>query len=203
MAFSSRITDAVDFFHQKGDLKSAVKVVRDREPEPLRWRNAVGTLTEAASEFHGLERMRVEEPVREIITEISDAELRREVVLDARKFGMDLDRGEFLPSRSVADVMRYCFLANTDINFLKKFVRVAEDLKAPVDTAAVTVIARSIAEYHRKRANHLFLQIPDEEDPEPYRPHHEIMASRAQHEKNESKKWSHVARCLIEDDNGT
>src|SRR5688572_4937626 len=45
MTAGARITDAVSHFRSRGNLKSAVKLVRTRVPERHRWRAAVSALT--------------------------------------------------------------------------------------------------------------------------------------------------------------
>jgi len=41
MYAGSRVTDAVDFYQRRGEVRGAVKVVRVRTPERFRWRSAV------------------------------------------------------------------------------------------------------------------------------------------------------------------
>src|SRR4051812_9048594 len=96
----ARVTDEVIYWRMRGELRRAVRVVRVRKPERLRWRAALATVTEAAAPLRGFDRMVVEEPVREIVLDLDDRILRREAVLDARQHGVDLDRGEVLPVRS-------------------------------------------------------------------------------------------------------
>ena len=85
----ARVTDAVDYHARRGEMRGAVRVVRTRVPERFRWRAAVAEVTGVAGSLRGLERMRVEEPVREIVLDLSDDSLQREVVLDARRRGVD------------------------------------------------------------------------------------------------------------------
>src|SRR5690606_37110265 len=92
MTAGARITDAVAHFARRGNFRSAVKLVRTRAPERLRWRSAVSTLTLDAGRLVGTERMRLEEPIRELVLDLSDAYLQREIVLDARLHRVDLDR---------------------------------------------------------------------------------------------------------------
>ena len=53
MTAGARITDAVNHFARRGNFRSAVKLVRTRPPERLRWRAAVGTLTLDAGRMLG------------------------------------------------------------------------------------------------------------------------------------------------------
>ena len=64
---------------RSGDLKRAVRVVRTRVPERLRWRAAVAGVSEAAAPLRGRERFLIEEPVRELVLDLDDTILRREV----------------------------------------------------------------------------------------------------------------------------
>src|SRR5687768_3181257 len=100
----SRVTDAVEYWRRRGELKGAVSIVRKRLPEHFRWRRAVNVVSQAAGALVGRERMRIEEPVREIVLDLPDEVLRREVVIDARRFGVDLDRGEVLRPRTVGEI---------------------------------------------------------------------------------------------------
>src|SRR5687768_14269646 len=92
----SRVTDAVDYWQRRAELKPAVHIVRTRVPERFRWRKAVANIAQGLSPLRGRDRMRLEEPVRELVIDLEDTALRREVVLDARRVGVDLDRGEVL-----------------------------------------------------------------------------------------------------------
>jgi hypothetical protein len=60
MGAGVRITDEVNFWRRRGDLRRAVRVVRDREPERLRWRSAISSVAETAGELRGIDRLRVE-----------------------------------------------------------------------------------------------------------------------------------------------
>src|SRR5687768_6472645 len=130
MAAGARITDAVGHFRSRGNVKSAIKVLRARQPERLRWRAAVGALTHDAGRLWGGDRMRVEEPIRELVLDLGDGFLQREVVLDARLHRVDLDRGEILPHWSMADLRRLSFLARTDLDLLARYVRLPSEYEA-------------------------------------------------------------------------
>ena len=88
--------------------------------------------------------MRVEEPIRELVLDLGDGFLQREVVLDARLHRVDLDRGEILPRWSMGDLRRLSFLARTDLELLARYVRLPSEYEAPIDTAAV-VLAGALA----------------------------------------------------------
>jgi hypothetical protein len=173
--------------------------VRDRAPERFRWRSAVSTLTRSAGRLRGLDRQRIEEPVREVVLEIPDVDLKREVVLDARRVGVDLDRGEILPCRTVGDLRRFAFLTGTDLSMLQRYVpHDPGDFFAPVDTSAVVLVGRAYANAHRKRAHELWLAVPDPDGPDEIRTHHRYMVERAEREAKTADKWAAFARAVID-----
>ncbi len=192
-----RVTDAVTYFRQRGELRGSVQIVRTRSPDRLRWRSAVGFVTAAAAPLLGRERLRVEEPVREVILDLPDATLRREVVLDARKVGLDLDRGEVLPLHTVGDLGRLAFMTGTDVSQMRRYVRLPDDFFATIDTAGAAVVARALAEFHRVRAHRLLLSLPDPDAKEPRQRHQVFMAERAETESDASVRWAALAKSLV------
>ena len=193
----SRVTDAVDYWQRRAELKPAVHIVKNRAPERFRWRKAVASIAQGLSPLRGRARMRVEEPVREMVVDLDDHGLRREVVLDARRVGVDLDRGEVLVHRTLADAQRLARAAGADLERVKKHVRLPTDEMAPIDTAAVVVVGRALGDYYRTKAQRLLLQVPDSDGPEPQRLHHRIMAERAELDRAESLRWLEFARLVL------
>lgn len=161
MAAGARITDAVTHYRAGGNFRSAVRLVRTREPERLRWRAAVAALLQDASKMDGRARMRVEEPIRELVLALDDVILRREVVLDARLHRVDLDRGEVLPRWTVGDLRRLAFLAQTDLDLLHRYVPLSTDFDAMIDTAAVVLAGRALSNVHRQRAQRHWASLGD------------------------------------------
>ena len=198
MYSGARVTDAVDFYQRRGELAGGVRIVRYREPERFRWRSAVGGLTSQAGRLRGKPRMRVEEPIREMVLDLPDVELKREVVLDARRGGVDLDRHEVLPVRTMGDVRRFAFLSGADVERVDRYVKLPTDFGAPVDTAGVVLVGRAYAGLHRKRAQQLWLRLPDPDGPEEFRLHHRIMAERAKREAQLAERWNAFARALVD-----
>ncbi len=197
MAAGARITDAVTHLARRGNFRSAVKLVRTRVPERLRWRAAVGTLTLDAGRMLGVERMRLEEPIRELVLDLSDAFLQREIVLDARLHRVDLDRGEVLPRWTFGDLHRLSFLARTEVDLLRRYVALPNDFEAPIDTAAVVLAGRSFSNVFRQRAERLWLSVPDQDGPEPLMQHQRFILERANLEAERSKRWGVLAKALV------
>ena len=193
-----RVTDAVNYFRRRNELSGSVQIVRGRTPDRLRWRSAVSTVTHAASELSGRDRQRVEEPVREVVLDLPDVDLRREVVLDARKNGVDLDRGEILPRWSMGDLRRMAFLTSTNLDVIGRYTRLPDDFFAPIDTAAIVLIGRAFSEYHKRRAHKIWLELPDAEDPfgELSEPHRKL-AERAADDSERSRRWQALAKTLV------
>ena len=196
MTAGARITDAVGHFSNRGNYKSAVRLVRSRKPERLRWRAAVGTLTSQAGQLLGTERMRLEEPIRELVLDLDDALLRREIVLDARLHRVDLDRGEVLPRWTSGDVTRLALIARTDLSLLRRYVPLPPSPEAPVDTAAIVLAGRAFSSMFRTRAHNLLLRVPDEDGPEPLMLHHRYMLQRADQDAEMSRRWAALAKTL-------
>ena len=194
----SRITDAVEYWRRRGELKSAVGIVRTRHPERFRWRRAIGAVAQSAGALTGRDRMRVEEPVRELVLDLDDDVLKREVVIDARRAGVDLDRGEVLPRRTLAQIQRIAFLSGTDLGRVQRHVSLPGDRESPIDTAAVIVVGRALGEHYKLRAQRLLLQVPDADGPEQLRLHHRIMSQRADQDRGDSLKWFAFARAVLE-----
>lgn len=196
MAGGARITDEVEQHRRIGDLRGAVRIVRSREPERLRWRSAVATMTKEAGVMRGLERMRVEEPIREVILDLDDRILRRESVLDARRNGVDLDRGEVLPTRTRWELKRTAFLTGVDHELLGRYISLPADFAAPIDTAAVVVIARGLANAYKDRADKLIARLPG--DDRALRRHEWMMRQRASYESDLARRWAALSRTLLE-----
>ena len=111
----SRVTDAVEYWKHRENLKKAVSVVRGRLPERFRWRRAVGGVSESIGRLRGRDRLMVEEPVREIV--------------------LDLDRGEVLRRVTRGDLERFAKETGTDLARLGKHVRLPGAAEQNIDTA--------------------------------------------------------------------
>ena len=142
--------------------------------------------------------MRVEEPIRELVVDLPDGFLQREVVIDARRNNVDLDRGELLPTHRMGALRRYGFLVGADMRLVDRYVALPTDFAAPVDTAGVVVVSRAVANYHRLRAQRLMLEIPDHEGPIPRLPRFEAMAEEADREAERSRRWKALADRMLE-----
>jgi hypothetical protein len=197
MTAGARITDAVAHFRHRRNWKSAVKLVRTRAPERLRWRAAVSALAGDAGKLSGAERMRVEEPIRELVLDLDDAFLQRELILDARLSQVDLDRGELLPRWTLGELHRLSYLARTDLELMRRYVTLPGHFDVPVDTAAVVLAGRAFANMLRQRAQRLWLSVPDQDGPEPKMLHHAYILERANRDAEVGKRWSALAKTLL------
>jgi hypothetical protein len=196
MTAGARITDAVTHFRSRGNLKSAVRLVRTRLPERLRWRAAVGALTLDAGRMLGGDRWRVEEPIRELVLALDDVFLQREVVLDARLHRVDLDRGEILPRWTFGELRRMAFIAGTDLDLLGRYVPLPSEFDSAIDTAAVVLAGRAFSNTFRQRAERLWLSVPDQDGPEPKMKHHAYMLERANEDAERSQRWAALSKTL-------
>jgi hypothetical protein len=193
----ARVTDEVNFWRKRGELKRAVRVVRTRVPERLRWRAALSQVSEAAAPLRGRERFLIEEPVRELVLDLDDFILRREAVLDARRFGLDLDRGEVLPTRTRWDLKRTAFLVGVDHELLGHYVRLPDDFGRPIDTAGVVVVSRALANTYKQRGDRLAARVVAQPGSAVAR-HEQMMLDRAAQERELARKWAALSKTLVE-----
>jgi hypothetical protein len=197
MAQGGRVTDEIEFYRRRGQLQNTVRVIRSRSPERLRWRAGLAAVTEIAGKLHGRERMRIEEPVREIILDLPDRILRRETILDARRNGVDLDRGEVLPNLTRWDLRRTAFLTGVDHLALAPYMRLPDEYSAPIDVAAVVLVSRALAEAHKTRSEKLIARLPVEESASLLR-HEEYMLDRARRDKDLATRWMVLAKVMVD-----
>lgn len=193
----ARVTDEVNFWRKRGDLKRAVRVVRTRVPERLRWRAALSAVSESAAPLRGRSRAQIEEPVRELVLDLNDFILRREAVLDARRFGVDLDRGEVLPVRTRWDLKRAAFLIGIDHEQLGRYVTLPDDYERRIDVAGVVVVSRALATTHKQRAERLSHRV-DTKDGHALAQHERMMLERAGYERDLARKWAALSKNLVE-----
>ena len=199
MSTGARVTDEVNFWRQRGDLRRAVRAMRVRKPERLRWRMALATMAESAAPLRGFGRLQVEEPVRELVIDLDDRILRREAVLDARRFGVDLDRGEILPVRTRWDLTRTAFLTGVDHALLARYLKLPDDFNRPIDVAGVVIISRAISGTHKQRAERLTQRVggPTSTDRALAR-HEQIMLERAEYERDLARRWAALSKTLVQ-----
>jgi len=197
MAQGARVTDEIDFYKRRGQLQSAVRVIRARSPERLRWRAAVASVTQIAGHLRGRDRMRIEEPVREIVLDLDDRILRRESVLDARRSGVDLDRGEVLPPHTRWDLRRTAFLTGVDHEVLARHLRLPAEYARPIDTAAVVIVSRALAQAHKQRAQRLLERLARPLSFQLAR-HEQYMLERAERDKDLARRWIALAKVMVE-----
>ena len=197
MALGARVTDEIEFFRRKGQLQQTVRVIRARVPERLRWRAGVAAVTQIAGTLRGRERMRIEEPIREIVLDLEDRMLRRESVLDARRCGVDLDRGEVLPQLTRWDLRRNAFLTGVDHLALAPYMHLPEEYSAPIDTAAAVLISRALADAHKTRAERLMARLPSERALALAR-HEQYMFERSERDRDMARRWSALAKVMVD-----
>jgi len=196
MSTSARVTDEVNFWRQRGDLRRAVRAVRIRKPERLRWRMALAAVSESAAPLRGFGRLVVEEPVRELVLDLDDRILRREAVLDARRFGVDLDRGEILPLRTRWDLKRTAYLTGVDHELLARYLQLPHDFNRPIDLAGVVLVSRAISGVHKHRAARLAQRVNPTEHG--VARHEQMMLDRADYERDLARRWATLSKTLVQ-----
>src|SRR5262245_19855854 len=197
MSQGARVTDEIEFYRRRGELQKTVRVIRSRLPERLRWRAGVAAVTQIAGGLRGRDRMRIEEPVREIVLDLDDRILRRESVLDARRVGVDLDRSEVLPTHTRWDLRRTAFLTGVDHLAVAPYVQLPEEYSAPIDTAAVVIVARALANAHKLRCERLLARLATQTDATLAR-HEHYMLERAERDRDQARRWLALARVMVE-----
>jgi hypothetical protein len=197
MTGGARVTDEVNFWRDRGQLRRALHAVRTRKPERLRWRAALSALTSSAGTLRGFHRSLIEEPVREIVLDLDDRMLRREAVLDARRFGVDLDRGEVLPVCTRWDLKRTAFLTGVEHEQLGRYVRLPADFGQPVDTAGVVLASRAIAGTHKQRSEALAGRVQRDADDTLDR-YDEMLLQRAHRERELARRWAVLSKTLLQ-----
>ena len=195
MSAGARVTDEVNFWRKRGELRQAVRVVRTRKPERLRWRAALSNVNQGTGDLRGRTRLRIEEPVRELVLDLDDRILRREAVLDARRFGVDLDRGEVLPAHTRWDLKRTAFLTGVDHEVLNRYLRLPDDFGRPIDTAGVIVVSRALSGAHKKRGDRLVARVGQTTDRDIAR-HEKMMLDRAKYERDLARRWAALSKAL-------
>jgi hypothetical protein len=197
MQTGGRVTDEVEHYRQRGEYRDVVRVIRKRPPERLRWRTALSTASQIASALQGRERMQIEEPIRELLLDLHDRILRRESALDARRFGVDLDRGEILPKHNLWDLKRTAFITRVDLEQLARYVKFPGDFSKPIDTAAVVLVGRALAELHRKRAQKLYLRVQEGRGTS-LMLHEQLMLERADYDTEIARRWSALSKTMVQ-----
>lgn len=193
----SRVTDAVEFFRQREEYRHALRLVRERSPDARRWRSAMGRMSFAAASLRGRDRMRVEEPLREVVVDVADRGLRTELVLDARRMKLDLDRGELLAPKTFGDLRRAAFLTSVDLDIVRGHLALPDDFFAPVDVAGVVVVSRCMSEAYERRAERLSLDLPGDED-SVLSARQLGLRSQVERDRGEQRRWSALARVLLD-----
>lgn len=200
----ARVTDEIEYYRRTGQLQHTVRVIRAREPERLRWRVGLAAVTQIAGTLRGRERMRIEEPVREIVLDLQDRMLRRESVLDARRSGVDLDRGEILPQLTRWDLRRNAFLIGVDHLAFTQYMHLPDEYSAPIDTAAAVIIARALAGAHKARAARVLAPMERARADAPPKPedqltrHEQYMIERSDRDKDLARRWIALSRVLLD-----
>lgn len=192
----TRVTDVVRYFANRGEDRGAVRVIRSRTPDQRRWRNAVSSLTKLAGDRRGMERMRVEEPVRELVLSLDSSSLRKEVVLDARRNNVDLDRGEILPTRFLYELNEFATESKLDLEVVHQHVALPGDEQAPIDCAAVVLVGRAVADFYRRRSFRQMLEIPSIEEGE-LDAHFRVMLERANRDADVASRWEDLSKSLL------
>ena len=197
MIAGGRVTDKVEYYRSRRELRNLVRTVTHQPPERLRWRTATSVVTSIAGNLQGLERMRIEEPVRELILDIDDYILRREVTLDARRNGVDLDRGEVLPRHTMWDLTRTAYLSGVDLEALARHVRLPGDYFKRIDTAGVVLVSRALSTLHGNRAQKLLMRVNNRKEKRPMMRYEQMMLDRASYDTELARRWAALARTMV------
>lgn len=197
MAVGARITDEINRCRQLGNHRAAVRALRSRRPERLRWRAAVASMTTLAAGQRGISRARIEEPIRELVLNMEDRVLRRETVLDARRVGVDLDRGEVLPIHTRWDLKRTSYLIGVEHELLGRYMTLPADYGDLIDTAGCVVVCRSFSRALAARADRWLSQFATAGDLPVGQERERLLFDRARYERDQAQRWMALSRALV------
>jgi hypothetical protein len=151
-------------------------------------------MTQEAGARRGSSRVFIEEPIREIVLDMDDRILRRETVLDARRVGVDLDRGEVLPTHTRWDLKRTAYMVGVDHELVGRYTALPTDFDQPVDTGAVVLVSRSLAHYFAERAEKLRAA----QTAAPQSTRQQLFADRLELEREQARRWAALSRTLAQ-----
>lgn len=197
MNLEGRVTDEVDHYRRRGEIRGLVRTIRKRPPERLRWRTAMSVVTQIAGGLSGHKRMRLEEPIRELVLDLRDKILRREATLDARRNGVDLDRGEVLPAHTMWDLKRTAFLTGVELDKLTRYIDLPEDFSRPIDTGAIVIIGRALSNMHWSRSQRLLFRIPKQDEKNHLMRHEQYMLDRANYDAELARRWAALSKSML------
>ena len=193
----SRITDDVGFFCKRGELPAAVNVMQSRSPDFHRWRRAFSTVTRVAwAWLQGRDLLWTESALREVVDALPDQKLAKEIVLDARQYRVGMNFGDPLPGWTPRDLMRFADEHDVDMGVIKRIAPLPRHVDEPLDTAGVVIVSREMSQRHRRRAQALWLELPDEEE-DGWEPRHHAIATVAEKSAQAGAQWSGLAVKLI------
>ncbi len=195
--WGARVTDKVESYERRGEGREAVREVRRRDPDIFRWRSAVAKVNAVVGGLRGRDRILLEEPIREMVVDLPDPLLQREVVLDARRYRVDLDRGEILPRRSRGDLTRIAFLAELDLDLVRRYVHLPEDYDAPIDSAGVVVVGRALSKHFRLRMRERARMLAAKGAPPKGTDLRRTIEAMIEHDALDAKRYGALAEALL------
>jgi hypothetical protein len=193
----TRVTDDVTFFCKRGELPAAVNIVQRRAPDFHRWRRAFGAVARVSYAWlQGKNLVWTESALREVIDYLPDPQLAKELVLDARQYRVRMNFGDPLPHWSGRDLMRFADEHDIDMSIVKRIAPLPPRVTDPLDTAAVVLATREMSRRHRRRAQALWLELPDEEE-EGWEPRHHAIANVAERSASTGAQWNGLSLKLV------
>jgi len=193
----TRVTDDVGFFCKRGELPAAVNIVQRRAPDFHRWRRAFSTVARVSYAWlQGKDLLWTESALREVVDCLPDPQLAKELVLDARQFRVRMNFGDPLPHWTGRDLMRFADEHDIDMGIVKRIAPLPAKVADPLDTAAVVLVSREMARRHRRRAQALWLELPDEEE-DGWEPRHHAIANVAEKSATNGAQWNDFAVQLV------
>ena len=193
----TRVTDDVGFFCKRGELPAAVNIVQGRSPDFHRWRRAFTTVARVSwAWLQGRDLLWTESALREVVEWLPDPKLAKELVLDARSFRVGMNFGDLLPHWTPRDLMRFADANDIDMGVVKRIAPLPKRIDEPLDTAGVVLVTREMARRHRRRAQALWLELPDEEE-DGWEPKHHAIASVAEKSATAGAQWTELAVKLV------
>jgi hypothetical protein len=157
----TRVSDEAAILCRRRDFPRAVNVLQRRAAERRRWRHAFRLVTVLGDRaLDGSRRVWMEGALRDVVAQVRDLRLQRELVVEARAAQVRFDLGAPLPAWTARTLWHLADTLEIPMQYITRVTALPPTLQAPVDTAQVVVDFRRTAEAHRALAAQLGATLP-------------------------------------------
>ncbi|MBI5513251.1 MAG: hypothetical protein HY909_05745 [Deltaproteobacteria bacterium] len=157
----TRVSDEAAILCRRKDFPRAVNVLQRRRSERRRWRHAFRLVTVLGDRaLDGARRSWMEGALREVVAQVADTQLQRELVVEARAAQVRFDLGAVLPGWTGRSLWRLADSLEIPMQYVALVTSLPAALTVPLDTAQVVLDFRRTAEAHRVVAAQLGATLP-------------------------------------------